>query len=70
MNKIAGKVIAVTGASSGIGEATAVELAARRAAVVLGARRIDRLDAVAARIKDAGGRVEVVHTAVEKFGRY
>jgi NADP-dependent 3-hydroxy acid dehydrogenase YdfG len=83
MSGIDGKVVAITGASSGIGEATALELASRGAAVVLGARRADRLDAVAARITAAGGRAEVVSidatqradlvrlvaTAVERFGR-
>jgi NADP-dependent 3-hydroxy acid dehydrogenase YdfG len=42
--EIAGKVVAITRASSGIGEATALLLAARGAKVVLGARRTDRLD--------------------------
>jgi NADP-dependent 3-hydroxy acid dehydrogenase YdfG len=49
------KVVAITGASSGIGEATAVMLAERGAKVVLGARGSDRLDALAARIVEAGG---------------
>jgi NADP-dependent 3-hydroxy acid dehydrogenase YdfG len=66
MSGIDGKVIAITGASSGIGEATALELAARGAAVVLGARRTDRLDDLAARIKGAGGRVEVVTVDVTR----
>jgi NADP-dependent 3-hydroxy acid dehydrogenase YdfG len=52
---IDGKVVAITGASSGIGEATASLLAERGANVVLGARNPDRLDAVAARISAAGG---------------
>lgn len=83
MSGIDGKVIAITGASSGIGEAAALELAGRGAAVVLGARRADRLTALAARIAEAGGRAEVVTmdvtqrpdaerlvaTAVERFGR-
>ena len=46
-----GRVAAVTGASSGIGEATALALAAEGAAVALGARRSDRLEALAGRIK-------------------
>ena len=51
-----GKVAVVTGASSGIGEATALALAAEGAAVLLGARREDRLRALAERIESAGGR--------------
>jgi NADP-dependent 3-hydroxy acid dehydrogenase YdfG len=52
---IEGKVIAITGASSGIGEATALLLAERGANVVLGARGSDRLEALADRIAAAGG---------------
>ncbi len=50
MSGIASKVVVITGASSGIGEATALHLAERGAKVVLGARRLDRLEAIAARI--------------------
>lgn len=52
---LAGKVALVTGASSGIGEATAVALAQAGATVVISARRKARLDALAARIAAAGG---------------
>lgn len=55
MSKIEGKVIVITGASSGIGEAAARELAGRGAKVVLGARRTDRLEKLAAEIKSKGG---------------
>jgi NADP-dependent 3-hydroxy acid dehydrogenase YdfG len=50
-----GKVALVTGASSGIGEATALALAEAGAAVVLSARRLERLDALVARIQAADG---------------
>lgn len=59
MTSIANKVIAITGASSGIGEATARLLAANGAHVVLGARRLDRLQAIADTITAAGGSVRV-----------
>jgi clavulanate-9-aldehyde reducatase len=51
-----GKVAAITGASSGIGEATAMALSGAGAAVSLGARRKDRLDDLAKRISSDGGR--------------
>jgi NADP-dependent 3-hydroxy acid dehydrogenase YdfG len=83
MSSLDSKVVAITGASSGIGEATALELAARGAAVVLGARRTERLDALVARIRADGGRAEMtevdvtrradperlVALAVDRFGR-
>ncbi|WP_336029403.1 SDR family NAD(P)-dependent oxidoreductase [Geodermatophilus sp. FMUSA9-8] len=54
---LTGKVALVTGASSGIGEATAVALADAGAAVAVGARRADRLEALAGRLRDSGARV-------------
>jgi NADP-dependent 3-hydroxy acid dehydrogenase YdfG len=55
---IAGKVVAITGASSGIGEATARHLARRGAHVVVGARRTDRLEALAKELRAESARVE------------
>lgn len=66
MSGIEGKVVAITGASSGIGEATARFLAGRGAAVVLGARRTDRLDELAHGIRDRGGRVITCRTDVTR----
>jgi NADP-dependent 3-hydroxy acid dehydrogenase YdfG len=54
---LSGKVALVTGASSGIGAATAVALAEAGAAVAVGARRRDRLDALAGRLRDGGATV-------------
>jgi NADP-dependent 3-hydroxy acid dehydrogenase YdfG len=66
MSGLDGKVVAITGASSGIGAATALELATRGAAVVLGARRTDRLDSMVARIRAEGGRAEMLEVDVTK----
>lgn len=55
ISNLSHKVVAITGASSGIGEAIALLLAERGATVMLGARRTDRLAALAARIGAAGG---------------
>src|SRR6476469_1250300 len=60
------KVVVITGASSGIGEATAVMLAERGAKVVLGARGLDRLQSLARRIERAGGGVAYGQTDVRK----
>jgi NADP-dependent 3-hydroxy acid dehydrogenase YdfG len=68
MTGINGKVVAITGASSGIGEATARLLAERGAALVLGARRIDRLDALAQQIRDRGGQAVSCATDVTRAG--
>jgi NADP-dependent 3-hydroxy acid dehydrogenase YdfG len=83
MSNIEGKVVVITGASSGIGEATARHLASKGAKVFLGARRADRLKAAVADIGRAGGqasaktvdvtkRTEVetfIRAAVEQLGR-
>jgi len=82
-SKLTGAVALVTGASSGIGEATARRLAEDGAAVVLVARRRDRLEALATQIEESGGTALVaeaditdrtqaeaaVQLAVERFGR-
>jgi NADP-dependent 3-hydroxy acid dehydrogenase YdfG len=68
MSGIEGKVVAITGASSGIGEATALFLAERSAKVVLGARRLDRLHALADRIERAGGEAAYAPTDVTERG--
>ncbi len=57
VGKLAGKVAIVTGASSGIGEATAIALAAEGATVAIAARRSDRLSKLAKRITESGGQV-------------
>ena len=82
-NNIKGKVVVITGASSGIGEATALMLAEQGAKVVLGARGLDRLKTLADRIAEAGGDVayapadvkrredvtNLVKLAIERFGK-
>ena len=82
-NNIAGKVVVITGASSGLGEAAAKHLSALGATVVLGARRADRIEKLAREIRDNGGKAlavamdvtqlhqvkKLVASAVEQFGR-
>ncbi|BBD58926.1 short-chain dehydrogenase/reductase SDR [Nostoc sp. HK-01] len=83
MFNVENKVIAITGASSGIGEATAKLLAKHGAKVVLGARRTEKLEKIVAEIHTSGGQAEFkavdvtsrqdvkafIDFAVEKFGR-
>ena len=83
MSNMEGKVAVITGASSGLGEATARHLANQGARVFLGARCTDRLQTIVADIQRGGGqaaakqvdvtrRAEVdafIHAAIEKFGR-
>lgn len=83
MSEIEGKVVAITGASSGIGAATALLLAERGAAVVLGARRTQRLEELVQSIRFHAGRASacavdvtrakdlqrLVDRAVDEFGR-
>jgi NADP-dependent 3-hydroxy acid dehydrogenase YdfG len=66
MSNISGKVIVVTGASSGIGEATATLLAERGAKVVVGARRTERLEKLVAGIKTKGGEARFKAVDVTK----
>jgi NADP-dependent 3-hydroxy acid dehydrogenase YdfG len=66
MSGIEYKVVAITGASSGIGEATGLLLAERGAKLVLGARRSDRLEALADRIAAAGGAAAYARTDVKR----
>lgn len=80
---IQGKIVAITGASSGIGEATARELAKRGATVIVGARRTDRLEKLVKELRAEGATAEFtaldvtnrdsvqdfVRFATERFGK-
>ena len=82
-NNIEGKVVVITGASSGLGEAAARRLSAQGATVVLGARRVDRIQSLAGELQRSGGKSLALATdvtkreqvkaladaAVEKFGK-
>jgi NADP-dependent 3-hydroxy acid dehydrogenase YdfG len=59
-------VVVITGASSGLGEATARYLAQKGASVVLGARRLNKLESIAADITKEGGKVAILATDVSK----
>lgn len=83
MQNLKGKVVAITGASSGMGKAIAIELAKSGAKVVLGARRTEQLQQLVEEIKSTGGEatcakidvknkadlVQLVSTAVEQYGK-
>ncbi len=64
MQGLKDRVVAITGASSGIGEATARHLAGLGAKVVVGARRLDRIDALAQSMASQGSQVEAVRLDV------
>lgn len=65
-NNIEGKVVIITGASSGIGLATAMHLASLGAKLSLAARRSDKLDQLVKEIKNTGGRAKAFVTDVSK----
>ena len=67
MDRLKGKIAVVTGASSGIGKGTAELFVKEGAAVVLTARRVDRLNALAEKIEEAGGKALVVPGDVTKL---
>ena len=69
MGSLDGQVAAITGASSGIGEATAQLLAAEGAKVALLARRADRLEELAQRIDDAGGDAFPIEIDITQHGK-
>jgi NADP-dependent 3-hydroxy acid dehydrogenase YdfG len=66
MENIKGKVVAITGAGSGIGKATSLLLAERGAKVVLGARSEDRLKELVLQIENAGGEAVYIITDVKQ----
>ncbi|HXW64059.1 MAG TPA: SDR family oxidoreductase [Burkholderiaceae bacterium] len=66
-DNIDGKIVVITGASSGNGEATARYLSARGASIVVGARRIERLQSLANELSRGGGKALAVATDVTQF---
>ncbi|MCF8482910.1 MAG: SDR family oxidoreductase [Rhodospirillum sp.] len=68
MDRLKGRIVAITGANGGMGTATALLLAERGAKLILGARRTAALDDLIARIRAAGGEVEAASTDVTQPG--
>jgi NADP-dependent 3-hydroxy acid dehydrogenase YdfG len=66
-NNIEGKVVVITGASSGLGEATARLLSAQGARVVLGARRAERIQSLAKELTGRGGKALAITTDVTRY---
>jgi NADP-dependent 3-hydroxy acid dehydrogenase YdfG len=66
-NNIGEKIVVITGASSGNGEATARHLSAQGATVVLGARRADRIQSLAGQLNRSGGKALAIPTDVTQF---
>ena len=66
-NNIEGKVVVITGASSGLGEATARLLSTQGASVVLGARRVDRIQSLADELTGSGGKALAIPTDVTHY---
>lgn len=66
-SNIEGKVVVITGASSGLGEATARLLSAQGARVVLGARRVERIQALADELTGSGGQALAIPTDVTDY---
>jgi NADP-dependent 3-hydroxy acid dehydrogenase YdfG len=69
MGSLEGRRALITGASSGIGEATAIAMAREGAAVVLGARRRDRLEQTVSRIESEGGKAVAIEVDVADEGQ-